>query len=165
MSRPGTTSRAGVAAGAGAALLAVLVTGCGTGDRDSPAGRSAAEDTVVRPTATGCPSGSARPLPGDFPSSLPVPSKATVTAVEHRAGHRLIVTTVVHEGFRSVLSFLQRELPKAGYALRDGEVEQDDAESDFASATVEGRWALRTMPDCPGAVSLTYLTAASTTGP
>jgi hypothetical protein len=159
MSGPVRACRAGMAAGAVAALLAVLVTGCGTGDGDSTAGRSAADDTAVRPTATGCPSGASRPLPGDFPSSLPLPGKAAVTAVEHRTGHRLIVTTVVHEGFRTVLSFLQRELPKAHFALKDGEVEQDDAESDFTSPTVEGRWALRTVPDCPGAVTLTYLTA------
>ncbi|MGJ5748866.1 hypothetical protein FB563_6425 [Streptomyces puniciscabiei] len=159
MSGPVTTYRAGMAAGAGAVLLTVLVTGCGTGDGDSKAGRSAAAGTAVRPAATGCPSGASRPLPGDFPPSLPVPGKATVTSVEHRTGRRLIVTTVVHQGFRSVLSFLQRELPKAHYTLKDGEVEQDDAESDFTSSTVEGRWALRTMPDCPGTVSLTYLTA------
>ncbi|MER6735615.1 hypothetical protein [Streptomyces puniciscabiei] len=159
MSRPVVTFRAGMAAGAGAVLLAVLVTGCGTGGGGPKAGRSAADDTMVRPAATGCPSEASRPLPGDFPSSLPVPVKATVTSVEHRTGHRLIVTTVVHEGFRGVLSFLQRELPEAHYALKDGEVEQDDAESDFTSPTVEGRWALRTMPDCPGTVSLTYLTA------
>jgi hypothetical protein len=39
-------------------------------------------------------------------------------------------------------------------------VEKDDAESNFSSTTVRGRWTLRKMPDCEGGVYLTYLTSA-----
>ncbi|MFD8389146.1 hypothetical protein ACFV2N_08025 [Streptomyces sp. NPDC059680] len=93
--------------------------------------------------------------------TLPVPDGAVVTSVEHRTGNRLVVVAVVRGGFDSALSFLHKQLPKAGYALKEGEVEQDDAESNFSSATVNGRWTLQKMPDCEGGLCLTYLTSAA----
>ncbi|MET7381526.1 hypothetical protein ABZT08_22355 [Streptomyces sp. NPDC005526] len=108
-----------------------------------------------------CPTAASLPLPKDFPANLPVPAGAVVTSVEHRTGDRLVVATVVRGGFQATLAFLQERLPKAGYAPKDGEVEEDDAESNFSSATVEGRWTLRKMPDCEEGVYLTYLTAAA----
>lgn len=110
-------------------------------------------------TPGGCPTTVSLPLPKDFPANLPVPDGAIVTSVEHRTHDRLVVDAVVRDGFDSVLAFLQEQLPKAGYALKDGEVEEDDAESNFSSATVGGRWTLRKMPDCEGGVYLTYLTS------
>jgi hypothetical protein len=89
-----------------------------------------------------------------------VPDGAVVTSVQHRTGDRLVVTTVVRGRFAAALAFLQKKLPKAGYALKEGEVEEDDAESNFSSATVEGRWTLRKMPDCERGIYLTYLTSA-----
>ncbi|MCW7940709.1 hypothetical protein AAW14_01365 [Streptomyces hygroscopicus] len=90
-----------------------------------------------------------------------MPDGAVVTSVEHRTHGRLVVGTVVRDGFDAALSFLHKQLPKAGYALKEGEVEQDDAESNFSSPTVEGRWTLRKMPDCARGVYLTYLTSAA----
>jgi hypothetical protein len=110
-------------------------------------------------TPGGCPTAVSLPLPKDFPAKLPVPDGAVVTSVEHRTDHRLVVYTVVRDGFDSALAFLQEQFPKAGYALKEGEVEEDDAESNFSSATVTGRWTLRKMPDCEGGVYLTYLTS------
>jgi hypothetical protein len=81
--------------------------------------------------------------------------------VEHRTGDRLIVATVVRDGFDAALTFLHKQFPKAGYVLEEGEVEKDDAESNFSSPTVKGRWTLRKMPDCEGGVYLTYLTSAA----
>lgn len=115
-------------------------------------------------TPTGCPTGAGVPLPEAFPRALPLPEDATVTAVDHRSGHRLVVTTVTHHGFKAALTYLQRQLPKAGFALKEGEVEENDAESDFASDHVRGRWTLRAVPGCKGAVTLTYLTAPKSTG-
>ncbi|MFF3565423.1 hypothetical protein ACFYXS_35835 [Streptomyces sp. NPDC002574] len=100
------------------------------------------------------------PLPKDFPENLPVPDGAVVTSVEHRTGGRLVVATVVRGGFDSTLAFLHKRLPKAGYILMEGEVEEDDAESNFSSTSVRGRWTLRKMSDCEGGVYLTYLTSA-----
>ncbi|WP_327434775.1 hypothetical protein [Streptomyces sp. NBC_01236] len=141
----------------GAALSLAAVTGC------------SAEPSVAPPYAAGktagtapggCPTDASLPLPKDFPANLPVPDGAVVTSVQHRTGDRLVVTTVVRGRFDAALAFLQKKLPKAGFALREGEVEEDDAESNFSSATVEGRWTLRKMPDCEGGIYLTYLTSA-----
>lgn len=142
----------------GAVLGLAAVTGC------SPAPRNAGPLRATPYTAPsapgGCPTAASLPLPKDFPADLPVPEGAVVTSVEHRTGGRLIVATVVRSGFDATLTFLHKQLPKAGYTPKDGEVEMDDAESNFSSTTVRGRWTLRKMPDCEGGVYLTYLTSA-----
>ncbi|MET8955180.1 hypothetical protein ACWEQN_22520 [Streptomyces sp. NPDC004129] len=156
-----------------AALVGVLlslaaVTGCSATTKDAGPERqtryaagqgadpSAAKAADTAPS--GCPAASL-PLPKDFPATLPVPDSAVVTSVEHRTGNRLVVATVVRGGFDAALAFLHRQLPKAGYALKEGEVERDDAESNFSSASVNGRWTLQKMADCEGGVYLTYLTS------
>ncbi|MDQ0989637.1 hypothetical protein [Streptomyces sp. V3I7] len=153
----------------GAVLGLAALTGCSAPDsRAEPSG--ATPNASGQPTdasagkrsgtaSGGCPTAPSLPLPKEFPARLPMPDGAVVTSVEHRSGDRLVVATVVRGGFDAALSFLQQRLPKAGFALKDGEVEEDDAESDFSSATVVGRWTLRKLPDCEGGVNLTYLTA------
>jgi hypothetical protein len=150
-----------------AALVGVLglaaVTGCSAPAKDAepPAATSSAGGHGTGTAPRGCPTAASLPLPEEFPSTLPVPTGAVVTSVEHRNHGRLIVSTVVRNGFDATLTFLQERLPKAGYTLKEGEVERDDAESNFTSTTVDGRWALRKMPDCEGGVYLTYLTSAA----
>jgi hypothetical protein len=142
----------------GAFLGLAAATGCSPAPRN--AGPVRATPFTAASAPRGCPTAASLPLPKDFPADLPVPEGAVVTSVEHRTGGRLIVATVVRSGFDATLAFLQKQLPKAGYALKDGEVENDDAESNFSSATVRGRWTLRKMPDCEGGVYVTYLTSA-----
>lgn len=148
----------------GAVLGLVAVTGCSTPVRNAgPLAATPSATTAPSEAAApgGCPTAASLPLPKDFPADLPVPHGAVVTSVEHRTGDRLIVATVVRDGFDAALTFLQKQLPKAGYVLKEGEVEKDDAESNFSSPTVKGRWTLRKMPDCEGGVYLTYLTSAA----
>lgn len=157
------------AASCGVLLSLAAVTGCSATTKhaeperqtrnaavqgEDPSAAKAA-DTAPR----GCATAASLPLPKDFPATLPVPDDAVVTSVQHRTGNRLIVATVVRGGFNSALTFLHKQLPKAGYTLKEGEVEEDDAESNFSSATVNGRWTLQKMPDCEGGVYLTYLTS------
>lgn len=146
---------------AGVALSLPVVTGCAAGAagvEHSEASPYAAKD--VGRASGGCPTSPSLPLPKEFPADLPLPEGAVVTSVEHRSGDRLVVATVVRGGFDAALTFMQQRLPQAGYVLEEGEVEDDDAESNFSSAAVEGRWTLRTMPACERGVYLTYLTAA-----
>jgi hypothetical protein len=49
-----------------------------------------------------------------------------------------------------VLKSLQSELPAKGFRADNGEVEPDDAESDWTSSRFEGRWAIREIPQCDG---------------
>ena len=141
---------------AGAVLGLAAVTGCSAPVRN--ARPLAATPSHAAPG--GCATATSLPLPKGFPANLPVPDGAIVTSVERRSGDRLVVATVVRGGFDPALAFLQEQLPKAGYVLQGGEVEKDDAESNFSSTTVRGRWTLRKMPDCGGGVYLTYLTSA-----
>ncbi|MEU1464700.1 hypothetical protein ABZ467_29185 [Streptomyces sp. NPDC005727] len=156
---------------AGAVLSLAAVTGCSAASKHAerpgatPYPAKRATDPPARNTAgaapDSCPTAASLPLPKDFPENLPMPDGAVVTSVEHRTGGRLVVATVVRGGFDTTLAFLHTQLPKAGYIPEEGEVEEDDAESNFSTATVRGRWALRKMPDCAGGVYLTYLTAAA----
>ncbi|MEU2930604.1 hypothetical protein ABZ636_37105 [Streptomyces sp. NPDC007251] len=151
---------------AGAVLSLAAVTGCSAANKhaEHPAATPYATKRATDPPAgaapDGCPTAASLPLPKDFPENLPVPDGTVVTSVEHRTGGRLVVATVVRGGFDTTLAFLHTQLPKAGYTPEEGEVEEDDAESNFFSTTVRGRWALRKMPDCKAGVYLTYLTAA-----
>ncbi|WP_316740948.1 hypothetical protein [Streptomyces sp. MK7] len=155
---------------AGAVLGLAAVTGCSAANKHpeppgaTPYAAKQATDPPARNAAGAAPGGCATaaslPLPEDFPENLPVPDGAVVTSVEHRTGGRLVVATVVRDGFDTTLAFLHKWLPKAGYIPEKGEVEEDDAESDFSSTSVRGRWTLRKMPDCEGGVYLTYLTSA-----
>ncbi|MFF4507707.1 hypothetical protein [Streptomyces sp. NPDC001401] len=144
------------------AILTLALLGLAAGTGCSAAAKHAGPSAAAAaPSAVGvCPTAASMPLPKDFPKTLPVPDGAVVTSVEHRTGGRLVVATVVRGGFETALAFLQKQLPEAGYALEEGEVEADDAESNFSSGTVEGRWTLRKMPACEGGVYLTYLTSA-----
>ncbi|MGY6026844.1 hypothetical protein [Streptomyces spinosirectus] len=155
---------------AGAVLTLAAVTGCSAASKhaERPAATPYAAEQATDPPAGdgdgaapgGCPTAASLPLPNDFPESLPMPDGAVVTSVEHRTGGRLVVATVVRGGFDTTLAFLHKELPKAGYIPEEGEVEEGDAESDFSSAAVRGRWTLRKMSACEGEVYLTYLTSA-----
>ncbi|GAA3783416.1 hypothetical protein GCM10022403_017510 [Streptomyces coacervatus] len=143
-----------------AAVMTVVILGLAAGTGCSAAAKHAEPSAAPPSTAAVCPTGPALPLPKDFPETLPVPDGAVLTSVEHRTGGRLVVATVVPGGFEAALTFLQKRLPETGYALKEGEVEADDAESNFSSRTVEGRWTLRKLPACEGEVELTYLTSA-----
>ncbi|MEV7687052.1 hypothetical protein ACFW1F_11120 [Streptomyces bungoensis] len=158
---------------AGAALSLAAVTGCSASGKHAghPGATPHAAQRAADPPAGhadgaapgGCPTATSPrlPLPEEFPQNLPVPPNAIVTSVEHRTGGRLVVTTVVRGGFAPTLAFLHQRLPKAGYTPEEGEVEANDAESNFSSATVRGRWTLRKTSDCAGGVYLTYLTSAA----
>ncbi|MEV0981792.1 hypothetical protein [Streptomyces sp. NPDC049915] len=156
---------------AAAVLSLAALTACSAADqhakapRSTPHAKKQATDPPIgnaaRAASGGCPTTASLPLPKDFPENLPVPQGAVVTSVEHRTGGRLVVATVVPSGFDTTLAFLHQQLPNAGYTPQDGEVEEDDAESNFSSANVRGRWTLRKTPDCQKGVYLTYLTSAA----
>ncbi len=130
----------------GGRLLAVVLVlgGCAAEKSPPPRGSSVASIGV-----TGCtPAQSPLVLPGGWPMDLPLPPGIVVTRTEKRIGNRLIIQGFVPDEFRSVLRFMQQRLPAAGYPLGDGEVEPDDAESNFSGHGVDGRWTLRARPDC-----------------
>ncbi|MEH0841071.1 hypothetical protein V6U81_01580 [Micromonospora sp. CPCC 205711] len=69
-----------------------------------------------------------------------------------------MVTAVTPGDFRSTLAFMQRAHP-AGLTLKDSEVEDRGAVSNFAGKGLVGRWTLREIPDCDGDTLVTVLVA------
>ncbi|MEV0810031.1 hypothetical protein [Micromonospora sp. NPDC050200] len=154
-----------VRAGALVLAAAAALTGCGgtadetdLGDPDAPGAaeprtESSAAALVCADAAT------AVPQPTALPGEVPLPSDAVLTGSEERSGGRLVVTAVTPGDFRSTLAFMQRAYPAAGLTLKEGEVEDRDAESNFAGKGLVGRWTLREIPDCDGDTLVTVLVA------
>ena len=88
--------------------------------------------------------------PAGFPKDFPFPKGTIVYSADDRGSSGIVITGVTSTAFAAVLSGLQRDLPKHGYTAKDGETEPDDAESDWTSASFQGRWAIRKIPQCPG---------------
>lgn len=89
-------------------------------------------------------------LPAGFPSDFPLPPGTIVYAADDRGNDGIVVTGVTATDFKSVLSSLQTGLPAHGYTPEEGETEPHDAESNWHSASYDGRWAIREIPQCSG---------------
>jgi hypothetical protein len=142
-----------------AALLAACVTGCATpssrGSAESPAATSSALTSDTLPSCAGANTRIERPA--DFPARFPLPPGTVITSEERRSGGRIILHTFVPSDIRPVAQFFEKELPAAGYRQSGGESEPGEAEANFEDANLKGRWRVRSINDCPGAVSLDVL--------
>jgi hypothetical protein len=98
-------------------------------------------------------------IPAAFPSDFPLPDGAKVYATEERSGGRTIVYAVVDTDEKDVLKVMQTDVPKAGYTLTEGEVEERDAESNWKGNGYTGRWAIREIAGCTEQTSVTVLSA------
>ena len=96
-------------------------------------------------------------LPTSFPTAAALPGAFVVTGVEARSGGRTVVTAVSPEPFAQTLAAMQRAYSSRGWTASEGEVEQRDAESNFAGNGLRGRWAIREVPDCTGNTSVSLL--------
>jgi len=119
--------------------VALLVTGC---DSDQP------EPPKTSTGAAIC-ANTAKPIavPAEFPADFPLPRGAIAVNTSNSSGG-IVLQAISPDGFKDVLKQLQEALPKAGYTLSKGEVEDNDAESNWDSAAHVGRWAIRTIPGC-----------------
>lgn len=139
---------------------AVALTGCVGTPAKGTAQPGAGRPSAPRPAPTACAAqATAAPLPAGFPKDFPLPPGAVVTGSEKRSGSLLIVTATSPQDFRTVLAFFNAALPKAGLKPSGGEVEEDDAESNFAGPAYRGRWTLRALPQCGGNTLVTVLVA------
>lgn len=139
-----------------AATAAAALTGCGGVAKGAALPADAAGSGKVE-----CAEGlsSPTPLPSAFPRAVPLPPHAVVTGYEERSGGRQIVTAVVPATFRDTLGFMQKAYPAAGLDLNQGEVEDRDAESNFAGNGLTGRWTLKEISGCRADTLVTILAA------
>jgi hypothetical protein len=156
-----------VRAAAGIALTALLCGACGASPTvEGPAAASSragvsssAGDGDRAPAGSCAAAATAMPFPAEFPRAVPLPPGLMVTGSETRSGSRQLISGVRPGGFASTLEFMQREYPAAGFTLSGGEVEESDAESDFAGNGLRGRWAIREVPGCNGDTTIDVVVA------
>ena len=137
---------------AAAAVIGLGACG-GDDDKDSAAG------TTTIPVCTAKAPGVDRP--DSFPDDLPLPTSFVATGADERSEGRVVLDGVTTDDFTTTLHFLQQELPKAGYRLTEGEVEEDDAESNFSGHGMKGRWAIRVADGCGDRTTLSVVVQPS----
>ena len=152
----GSAAGAGARAFAGAAtlLLAGALTGCESAEQKAMESTADQMSVCAR-------NASAVELPAAFPSEAALPDGYVVTHVESRAGGRVVVTAVSPKPFRDTLKDMQATYARNGWSLSEGEVEADDAESNFSGNGLKGRWAIRAMDACKGNTAVSLVTGAT----
>ena len=127
--------------------MLALVAGCSSG-KDADAG---SKGTPAEVASAVCVQAARQvDLPAGFPADFPLPPGTVLYATDDRGKDGIVVTGVTKTPFKSVLSSLQKDLPAHGYTPDEGETEPHDAESNWHSASFDGRWAIREIPQCSG---------------
>lgn len=148
------TALIGVAACFGLALVA----GCGS-ESDKDADKGSPVNVASAVCAKDAPAKQVG-LPSGFPSDFPLPPGTVVFSADNRGQDGIVVTGVTSTPFKSVLAALQSQLPAHGYTPKEGETEPHDAESNWTSASFDGRWAIREIPQCAGDTLVNVLARA-----
>jgi hypothetical protein len=138
---------------------AAALTGCGGGESEEEKKAEAQLRSSGAPTPVCVDEAKDTEIPSAFPSDFPLPDGAKVYAAQERSGGRTIVYAVVDTDEQDVLKVMQTDVPDAGYALNEGEVEERDAESNWKGNGYTGRWAIREVAGCPEQSSVTVLSA------
>lgn len=154
MRTPGRTSAA-LTTGLAVLVAAGALAGCESDELEAamaqPASTSTSAALVCAKDATPV------SLPTSFPTAAALPGAFVVTGVEARSGGRTVVTAVSPEPFAQTLAAMRKAYTSRGWSASEGEVEQRDAESNFAGNGLRGRWAIREVPDCTGNTSVSLL--------
>jgi len=127
-------------------------------DADAGAGASAAADLA---TCLESATPAATPYDDGFPRAWPFPPRTVVFGVEDRGSAGTVVTAVSATAFDSILTFLNDDVARAGFAVERGETEEHDAEADWRGQGFRGRWAIRESAQCPGQTVIQVLSTAT----
>lgn len=140
-------------------LVVLATTGALAGCESDELESAMAQPGATSTTAAVVCAKDARPvaLPASFPTAAALPGTFVVTGVEARSGGRTVVTAVSPEPFAQTLAKMQKAYSSRGWTASEGEVEQRDAESNFAGNGLRGRWAVREVPDCTDNTSVSLL--------
>jgi hypothetical protein len=102
--------------------------------------------------------------PSPFPRALPLPD-GTVFSTSVRYPTQIVVGGRAPLALIPATRFLIRELPRKGFRLGQGESEPGlEAESDFFGQGVAGRFRVRVLPRCRGAVLLVVAVSRAKAG-
>ena len=149
-----TVRRSVAAALAAAALLGASLSSCGgkseaEKEREAKAkeGFSAAADLN---TCSKDAKAASKPYGSSFPKQWPFPQQSVVFNAEDRAGAGTIASAVSSAPFKDVLAFMNKDVVRAGFTIKDGETEAHDAEAEWTGNGFHGRWAIRESASCPG---------------
>jgi hypothetical protein len=140
-------------------VLTAALAGCGGSSGETNADKKVErqlEQVGHSPTFVCIDKATEKPLPAGFPATFALPNGSVVIGSEIRSGGRVIVYAVSRHDVKSTLHSMQ-QIPAAGFKLTEGEVEHDDAESNWKGNGYIGRWAIRQMPDCTDQTSVTVL--------
>jgi hypothetical protein len=102
--------------------------------------------------------------PAPFPRAFPLPD-GTVFSTVARYPKLIVVGGRVPLDLVPAARFFVRELPRKGFRLGTGDSEQGfEAESAFVGHGTSGRFKVRVLPACRGAVLLLVAVSRTTTG-
>jgi hypothetical protein len=99
------------------------------------------------------------PRPSDLPADLLLPPGTALAAAERISPRELLIRGAAPGSLDDVASFLEDELPDAGYELGDREGEVTERELVFAGQDLRAGVRLNAIPGCSGAVRLELLLA------
>jgi hypothetical protein len=91
-----------------------------------------------------------------LPASLaqfPLPAGTVIERRRLKYGYA-IYSGYVPGAINPVRDFLVSRLPPAGYRPGSGDSEAAEAESTYSGHSVRGRWKVRTVYECPGALTI-----------
>jgi hypothetical protein len=91
-----------------------------------------------------------------LPASLarfPLPAGSVIERRESKYGY-VIYTGYVPGAINPIRDFLVSRLPAAGYRLGPGDSEAAEAEAAYSGRGARGRWKVRAVVGCPGALSI-----------
>jgi hypothetical protein len=86
-------------------------------------------------------------------AGFPLPPGSVIDRKESKYGYA-IYSGYVPGSINPVRDFLVSRLPAAGYRLGGGDSEAVEAEAAYAGHGVHGRWKVRALYACPGALTI-----------
>jgi hypothetical protein len=84
---------------------------------------------------------------------FPLPAGSVIERREAKYGY-VIYSGYVPGAINPVRDFFVSRLPPAGYRLGPGDAEAAEAEAAYSGHGVHGRWKVRAVAGCPGALSI-----------
>ena len=84
---------------------------------------------------------------------FPLPEGAVLERRQLKYGYA-VYSGYVPGGINPVRDFLVGRLPEAGFRLGAGDSESAEAEADYRGHGVHGRWKVRMLYGCPGALTI-----------